>query len=192
MGRVAHNFEDLTGSVFGRLTVASRAENSRTGMTRWLCACTCGGQATVQAGNLRSGATKSCGCLKVERNKRVFTIYDGVECAFDACTQRPFTRGWCKPHYERVRGIERRGLTLAQYREMLEGQDHRCLVCERPFGSGQAGTPHIDHDHSCCEGRFGCGKCVRGLLCGNCNTGIGGLGESVPTLRRAIAYLEAA
>ena len=28
---------------------------------------------------------------------------------------------------------------------------------------------HVDHDHSCCSGNFGCKKCVRGYLCRKCN-----------------------
>ena len=48
--------EDLTGQVFGRLTVVSPASNYR-----WLCICECGNQNTVQASHLRAGTTRSCG-----------------------------------------------------------------------------------------------------------------------------------
>lgn len=48
---------------------------------------------------------------------------------------------------------------------------------------------HIDHDHSCCPGKGSCGKCVRGILCRNCNVGLGFLKDSIPRLEDAISYL---
>ena len=56
--------EDLTGRVFGELTVLRRAENSPGGRTVWLCQCSCGKTHEVLAGKLKSGRTRSCGCQK--------------------------------------------------------------------------------------------------------------------------------
>ena len=53
--------KDLTGEVFGRWVVLSRAENDTWGGTRWNCQCQCGEKKTVPAGKLRSGESKSCG-----------------------------------------------------------------------------------------------------------------------------------
>mgnify|MGYP007075839433 CR=1 FL=1 len=58
-------FIDLTGQRFGRLTVIGRSgEHNR--QVLWLCKCDCGQTAKVTGGNLRSGHTKSCGCLNQE------------------------------------------------------------------------------------------------------------------------------
>lgn len=58
---------DLTGSVFGRLTVTERVPGTdRHGKVRWLCTCTCGQPTTVVTAKLRSGHTRSCGCLSRE------------------------------------------------------------------------------------------------------------------------------
>lgn len=73
MGRII----DLTGKRFGLLTVVCRGEDyiSPKGRKtpRWLCRCDCGGTALCQAGNLKSGKSKSCGCLAkklaIERGK---------------------------------------------------------------------------------------------------------------------------
>lgn len=54
--------EDLTGRVFGRLTVLRRAEN-KNGRTRWLCRCECGNEKEVSAHELKNGRTRSCGCM---------------------------------------------------------------------------------------------------------------------------------
>lgn len=61
MGRA----EDLTGRVFGRLTVIERAEN-RSGRACWLCKCECGNVKSYYANHLKKGSTKSCGCLAQE------------------------------------------------------------------------------------------------------------------------------
>ena len=55
---------DLTSQRFGRL-VALRAE-SFNGRRKWLCQCDCGNQIWINTGGLRSGGTKSCGCLRSE------------------------------------------------------------------------------------------------------------------------------
>lgn len=66
--------EDLTGRTFGRLTVVSRAENSKGGKARWLCRCQCGNECIVYSCSLKSGNTKSCGCFRKEENhKRAMT-----------------------------------------------------------------------------------------------------------------------
>jgi hypothetical protein len=80
------------------------------------------------------------------------------------------------------------GITLAQYEERLASQGGACAICgtdERAQGREY----HVDHDHRCCPGRKGCGKCIRGLLCGPCNTGIGMLGEDAGRMWAAMMYL---
>ena len=58
------------GSVFGRLTVTSRVEDT----VYYNCKCICGNVRTVPATDLRNGGTRSCGCLKrdslIERHKK--------------------------------------------------------------------------------------------------------------------------
>lgn len=56
----------LTGQRFGRLTVISRAENDKVGQALWHCFCDCGNEIIVFGWNLRTGNTKSCGCLRKE------------------------------------------------------------------------------------------------------------------------------
>ena len=63
---------------------------------------------------------------------------------------------------------------------MLDKQDGCCAICGEPEPPYE--RLHIDHDH-----RTGV---IRGLLCNNCNRGIGHLKESIPSLRAAIRYLK--
>lgn len=53
---------DLTGKVFGHLTVLHRDESVSGGKAKWICRCTCGNTVSVFSDSLRSGRTKSCGC----------------------------------------------------------------------------------------------------------------------------------
>lgn len=68
MKRKAHNAARLEGQRFGRLAVVRRHErNSLSGKAQWRCLCTCGGVAIATTGDLRSGATVSCGCFRKEQ-----------------------------------------------------------------------------------------------------------------------------
>lgn len=58
---------DLTSRVFGRLTaITPSAVKRRLGKVFWVCMCECGNLVTVDGSNLRTGNTKSCGCLKID------------------------------------------------------------------------------------------------------------------------------
>ena len=61
---------DLTGQRFGRLTVIERVENDKQRRVRWLCQCECGNAVAILAKSLRSGNTKSCGCISKENPPR--------------------------------------------------------------------------------------------------------------------------
>lgn len=63
MGRLV----DLTGKVFGQLTVLERVKIPREHESHWLCRCTCGNEVVVVAGNLKRGTTQSCGCTAHKR-----------------------------------------------------------------------------------------------------------------------------
>lgn len=73
---------------------------------------------------------------------------------------------------------------------LLADAGGRCGICAKAL---TVSTMRIDHDHSCCDlptwGSTACGSCVRGILCGQCNTGIGLLGDDEAGLRAALAYI---
>lgn len=85
--------------------------------------------------------------------------------------------------------LKRSGMTPEQWQEMFQSQGGVCAICHQPeIKVGYRLS--IDHDHACCPGRHPCGKCIRGLLCHNCNRGIGHLQESEEIMTNAIAYLK--
>lgn len=77
--------EDLTGRVFGRLTVLKQTEDyikpNGKRLAMWLCKCQCGKENfKVLGDSLRYGNTQSCGCLGKEKlelgRQRQSNIYD--------------------------------------------------------------------------------------------------------------------
>ncbi len=82
--------------------------------------------------------------------------------------------------------IQKYGITLERFEELLQEQEGKCAICLTPF-DGEA--PHIDHDHVCCSGYKACGKCVRGLLCAGCNRGLGCFEDNRHLLLAAAEYL---
>jgi hypothetical protein len=83
------------------------------------------------------------------------------------------------PDHRDKRRAQSHGLSLQDYRAMRERQKNVCGICKTP------GKPLcIDHCHAT-------GK-VRGLLCRNCNLGLGNYKDNPVFTRAATAYLEAA
>jgi len=58
-------FKDLTGKRFGRLTVLE-LEEIINGKPKWKCRCDCGNEVIIDGSRMKSGTTKSCGCLAKE------------------------------------------------------------------------------------------------------------------------------
>lgn len=55
---------DLTGRVFGYLTVERFANVTRHRHARWWCKCYCGALSLARATDLKTGRKKSCGCMQ--------------------------------------------------------------------------------------------------------------------------------
>lgn len=58
---------DLTGQRFCRLVALEFVGSNRHRQATWKCRCDCGNEVIVVSGDLRSGTTKSCGCLHKEQ-----------------------------------------------------------------------------------------------------------------------------
>lgn len=82
-------FIDLTGKRYGRLVVIERAKNKGS-KTAWLCKCDCGNEKIVSGDKLKTGNTKSCGCLNKEltirrssthkmTNTRLYRLWLGIK-----------------------------------------------------------------------------------------------------------------
>lgn len=76
------------------------------------------------------------------------------------------------------------GITLSDYDDMFIGQGGNCAICHLPQHDSRKNRLCVDHDHV--------SGMVRGLLCSNCNVGIGLLKDDERILLNAIQYLRAA
>jgi DNA-directed RNA polymerase subunit RPC12/RpoP len=93
---------------------------------------------------------------------------------------------WCKEcysdYYHKNKNTDRLyakyDMTEDDYLEMFEKQNGKCAICGKEVVDERL---FVDHNHDTGE--------VRGLLCRNCNAGIGFLKDDIDLLRSAIKYL---
>lgn len=84
-------------------------------------------------------------------------------------------KSWCKEcDAKRVRAAKY-GLTIHELEETLVRFENRCAICHSDK------SLCIDHDHDTRE--------VRGVLCSDCNLGLGRFKDDTELLNRAIQYL---
>lgn len=110
--------------------------------------------------------TKLCKCCDTEKPLSAFSKRRQAPDGRQAKCKR------CASDYQRA---HKYGLSVSQYHSLIKSQGGRCAICDekKPLV--------VDHNHST-------GK-IRGLLCSDCNSGIGLLKDSVEVIRRAEGYL---
>lgn len=81
----------------------------------------------------------------------------------------------------RIRTLEGYGITVAQWEALFESQGRCCAICRRDKFCGGRGWA-TDHNHVT--------GAVRGILCGNCNQGLGRFQDRPALLRVAANYVE--
>lgn len=79
-------------------------------------------------------------------------------------------------------------LSFKRYTEILESQGGCAGGCGR-YIEDSGNFLSVDHDHSCCSGKKSCGQCIRGILCINCNSALGMVGDNIQVLENLINYL---
>jgi recombination endonuclease VII len=94
----------------------------------------------------------------------------------------------CKDCYPMIRQertanrVSRSKDTARKVREFREAQGGRCAICDIPEEESPKKRLHVDHDHN--------SLVIRGLLCGNCNLGLGHFKDNSTLLQAAIGYLQ--
>lgn len=75
------------------------------------------------------------------------------------------------------------GIKQDDYLKLAEKQEHKCAICSKTSDSVESRKKYlsVDHDHDT-------GK-IRGLLCQNCNMGLGKFQDDPALLNKAVMYL---
>jgi hypothetical protein len=131
--------------------------------------------------------------------------YNFHKCRCDRCVEsiRHYKKRWHAEHPEKQKGYDARwyaanrdlaqvrvrdsslrrrfGMDQADYDAMLEAQGGGCAICGRFVLQLNDNHMPVDHDHET--------GVVRGILCHNCNHGLGHFHDDPDRMERAIAYL---
>ena len=121
-------FMDLTGSVFGKLTVVEHVGFDSKRKAMWRCVCACGGERIVRGNSLKSGRAISCGCARTD--DAIYMPKPAREESAAKCAVR------------RARKLEAGGSFSAEdVRALFEKQRGRCADC----GGNLGDSYHRDH-----------------------------------------------
>lgn len=112
-------------------------------------------------------AQKYCSNCKIETYKTRFKVY---------------VKRYYQEHPRRKeQTIERWGISVEEYNKLFEDQEGCCAICGKHHSEFKLRL-YIDHCHTTNK--------IRGLLCQQCNVGLGAFKDSVLNLKQAIYYLE--
>jgi 5-methylcytosine-specific restriction endonuclease McrA len=109
------------GQRFGRLVIIEEKGKNKSRHLMWRCQCDCGNYHNVSGTQLRSGVVQSCGCFRIEQQKKAVTTHGQSQ----------------TKEYERVRMSKRRAQkiinggshTLEELENQRKLQKNKCYYC---------------------------------------------------------------
>lgn len=126
---------------------------------------------------------KTCPMCRETKSKLDFhknkARYDGLQGVCKLCNSKRVRERPYRKKQDSERNARKALLKYGETRTLLEikeSQENRCSICRK-----KESKLYIDHCHS--SNKF------RGLLCFNCNTGLGKFYDSIEFLTNAIDYL---
>jgi hypothetical protein len=112
---------DLTGKIFGRLTVIKYMNKYK-----WLCKCSCGNEKEIRSDMLKSGTTKSCGCLQKETCSNLAKKYNKNK-LFEDRTLAAFNQLYGNYKYSAKRRNYIFELTKEEFKNLTK---QKCYYCD--------------------------------------------------------------
>lgn len=142
--KLPNQVEDVAGRQFGKLTVLSFSHCDKGAL--WHCRCECGTEKLVKTSAMKSGGTKSCGCIRREN-----TLERARSTGFEA--------QWRRAVYAYVNNAKQRGITWdLTPEEALKIMRANCVYCgtepsndmfasaRKTFGIKYNGIDRIEND----------------------------------------------
>lgn len=123
---------------------------------------------------------RGCRCVDCKANKAIYTKRD------TKAAER--ARQWHKNNPKQMRKYRKKWADktwLNKYKQLRDKHEDKCMICNTETSLNTLSNSlklHIDHCHIS-------GK-LRGLLCGNCNVGLGHFKDDINLLKNAIKYLK--
>lgn len=131
---------------------------------------------------LPAGQARCGRCQQVKPEPQFYVNQNGRRTQCKACsnelTRRYQRTDEGKKNLKQAHLLRQYGITLEQYAELWCAQQGLCAICEVDLRIIQ---PHLDHCHKT--------KIVRGILCNNCNLGLGLFKDNAKVLSSASVYL---
>ena len=106
------------------------------------------------------------------------SICGAVKVRFKYSNRQFINRAYCINSLKQQKRNEKYDLKPENFNKLLNSQDKKCAICKVSITNNS----HLDHCHET--------KIIRGILCQNCNWGLGQFKDSIPILESAIEYLK--
>lgn len=123
-------------------------------------------------------------CTSCKREKKLTEFYkdarkrDGRTAQCKKCRSKKYDRTPAK----RCANLRYRyGISLEEFEFKLAEQGGACALCAKKYIKGN-NRFHVDHCHE--NGH------IRGILCHDCNTALGKLGDTVESIEKVLEYLK--
>jgi hypothetical protein len=161
-------FKKEIGNRYGRLIVLKYMGVDHNRRAQWECLCDCDNIVIVSGVDFRKGHTRSCGCLALE-----IRVINGI-------CNKIYPTDLSPDRLKFFYSLKKYNISFDYYTKLVLDSTGRCMCCKKDFSLLHKESPVIDHDHRCCSfNSRSCGKCVRGLICQECNSKIGVLEDII-------------
>jgi hypothetical protein len=176
----------MEGLKFSNWLVIKFMGKNSSGRDHFECKCICGSIRNVEGQSLIHNKSRSCGCTRRRTKEQIIE------------RKKKYKAEWFQKNKEIIR-LRKQGkptstedgrkynnkylynLTEEVYNSMLFNQNGLCKICGTPHIETRIGRLRLDHNHDTGE--------IRGLLCHNCNLGLGLFKDDKQSLLKAIKYL---